>query len=258
MKKKIKKGNKEGIIIFLHGNSSSSSVFEHILNSDEIQQTKIAIDLPGHGKSIAAYKNHKDFSVSFYSKKLIEYINSLEEDILLAGNSFGGHLAIEIAPKIKNLKGLVIFGTPPVKKPINFEEAFLPVEALQTFLTENPTNEAINSAADIAVKNKKCTTTIISDFVKANPRVRKDVAEEILSNNWADQYEIFTKLNLPKFMIAGDSDPSVNSLYLENVQKACKPNCTLIYFKNCGHYPSIEKPEEFIEMINIITEKVFI
>ncbi|WP_298764255.1 hypothetical protein [uncultured Polaribacter sp.] len=59
MKKIIKKGGKEGAIIFLHGNSSSSSVFEHVLNSDQIQQTKIAIDLPGHGTSADDYKNLK-------------------------------------------------------------------------------------------------------------------------------------------------------------------------------------------------------
>ncbi len=35
-------------------------------------------------------------------------------------------------------KGLVIFGTPPIKKPVNIEEAFLPVPELQTYLSENP------------------------------------------------------------------------------------------------------------------------
>lgn len=75
MKKTIKKGSKEGAIIFLHGNSSSSSVFQYILNSDEIEQTKIAIDLPGHGLSVAEYKNHKEFTLDFFKEKFIACIN---------------------------------------------------------------------------------------------------------------------------------------------------------------------------------------
>ncbi|QOD61463.1 alpha/beta hydrolase [Polaribacter haliotis] len=258
MKKIIKKGKKEGAIIFLHASSSSSSVFNHILNSDEVQQTKIAIDLPGHGNSIEEYKNHEDFTVDFFTEKLIEYINSIEDSILLVGNSLGGHLAIEIANKIHNLKGLLIFGTPPLKKPINFEEAFLPVAALQTFLTENPSNSEIEAAANVAVVNEKCVYTIISDFKNTNSNVRKKVAEDILGNNLANEHEIFTKLQVPKFIIVGDKDPSVNSTYLSQVQKDCEHYCEIIPFENCGHYASLEKPNEFLDAINTISKNVFI
>ena len=257
MKKKIKKGSQIGTIVCVHGNSSSSLVFKSILNSGIIKQTKIMIDLPGHGDSVEEYKNHTNFSISFYKEKLINYINTLDDDILLLGNSLGGHLSIEISKEIKNLKGLVIFGTPPVKKPINFEEAFLPVSALQTFLTEKPTEEAILEAANIAVHNKESVISIVSDFKRTNSLVRKKVAEDILGNNLGDEFKIFTEFEIPKFIIAGDQDPSVNKEYLEKVTKNCESNCELIVFENCGHYPSLEKPDEFIEKIINITSKVF-
>ncbi|WP_026778131.1 alpha/beta fold hydrolase [Polaribacter sp. Hel_I_88] len=251
-------GQKPGIIICIHGNSSSSFVFKEFLHSEFIKQTKIAVDLPGHGSNLENYKNHTDFSISFFKEKLIAFINTIDDEILLVGNSLGGHLAIEIANEIKKLKGLVIFGTPPVMKPINFEEAFLPATALHTFLTENPTEEAITEASNVAVYNKDSTTAIIADFKKTNSLVRKMVAEDILGNNLADEYEIFTKLEVPKFIIAGQQDPSVNKDYLKKVTKKCKNNCELIFFDNCGHYPSLEKPDLFIRTMMDITSKVFL
>lgn len=255
MKKKIKKGLEKKSIVCIHGNSSSSVVFQSLFQSKLIQQPVIAFDLPGHKNNLENYKNHSDFSMSFFRTKLIEELKNIEDDIILVGNSLGGHLAIEIASQIKNLKGLVIFGTPPVKKPINFEEAFLPVEALQTYFTANPSEEAIDIAANIAVQNKEMVSVIASGFRASNPLVREKIAQDILSGNLDDEYEIYINLDIPKFIIAGDQDPSVNLDYLKSVNNSAN-NSELIIFENCGHYPSLEKPKEFEETMKYIISKI--
>jgi pimeloyl-ACP methyl ester carboxylesterase len=255
MKKKIKKGSQAGTIVCIHGNSSSSVVFESLLNSDLLKQTIIVLELPGHKNNTTAYKNHSDFSMSFFKENLLNTINSIDDEIILLGNSLGGHLAIEIADKIKNLKGLVVFGSPPVKKPINFEEAFLPVEALQTYFTANPSEEAINIAANIAVQNKTKVSSIASDFKITNPLVRKNIAEDIFSGKLENEYECYVNLTVSKFIIAGDKDPSVNIEYLKKVNNNSKKS-ELIIFENCGHYPSLEKPEEFEKTLVDIISKI--
>ena len=257
MKDSIVRGELKGTIVCIHGNSSSNKVFTSILNCTKIQQTKITLDLPGHGSNLENYKNHSDFSMLFFKNKLIDYISKIDDDILLVGNSLGGHLAIEIANQINKLKGLVIFGTPPLKKPINFKEAFIPIEALQTFLTENPPEEAIQDAAKIVSKNNNSVATIISDFKKTNPLVRRDVAKDIQGNNLENEHEIFIQLKIPKFIIAGELDYSINLNYLKQITEDCNNNCELIKLKNCGHYPSLEKPNEFIEVLSDITKKIF-
>ena len=82
----------------------------------------------------------------------------------MVGNSLGGHLAMEIASSIKRLKGLVIFGAPPVKKPINFSDAFLQCDALSCFLTENPEVEDIKVATKTAVFDNTFVELLINDF----------------------------------------------------------------------------------------------
>ncbi|MGM5470477.1 alpha/beta fold hydrolase [Flavobacteriaceae bacterium LMO-SS05] len=103
----------QGTIVFVQGNSSSFRVFKEVMNSKTISQTKIAINLPGHGANHDEFLNDEDFSVINYRKKLIQFINAIDDEVLLAGNSLGGHLVIEIAKDIERLKGLVIFTPPP-------------------------------------------------------------------------------------------------------------------------------------------------
>lgn len=251
------KGSSKGTIVFIHGNSSSSKVFRAVLESDLIQQTKIAVDLPGHGLSNKDYVEDKDFSFNSYKKKLLNLIESIDDDILLVGNSLGGLLAIEIAKDIERLKGLVIFATPPLKKPLNLEEAFLPVPELQTFFTENPSDLEIELAAKATVYNKDLVPAIQEQFCAANPKVRKALAIDVGNEVFENEYEIFTKLDKPRFIIAGRQDPSVNLIYLQKMVENCHEDCELIMFEDCGHFPSLEKPQEFIITLKGIAAKVF-
>jgi len=257
MKHHCIKGKNSGTILFIHGNSSSSEVFKKTVDSEEIPYTKIAVDLPGHGTNVESFEAESDFSIKSYQEKLLAFTEEIDDDILLVGNSMGGHLAIELAPKIKNLKGLVIMGTPPVKKPINFEEAFLPQPALQTFLTENPSENEMVTATEIAVHKQENATAILNDFKQANPKVRSVLANDLTQNKLDNQERLFIDLDAPKFIIRGEQDPTVNPSYLETIDKQCNGMCTLIDFEECGHYPSLEQPDKFIKTISEIASQVF-
>lgn len=216
----------------------------------------VAIDLLGHGANNRIDYNELDLSVKAQKDFLLKTIDDIEGPILLLGNSLGGHLVIEVAPAVKKLVGLVIFGTPPFKKPINLEETFLPVEALQTFLTPNPDITSIEAAAHIVVANPEVAAVIANDFSTTNPLVRAALASDILGDRLADEWEIFTTLKVPKYIIKGDQDPSVNPMYLDKVVQACSNNCELITIENCGHYPSLERPMEFNEILLKIIDDI--
>jgi pimeloyl-ACP methyl ester carboxylesterase len=251
------KGKNKGTIVFIHGNSSSSDVFIDIMNSNVITQSKLTVDLPGHGKSIDGYTNESDFSMASYSEKIIAVLNQIDDDIILAGNSLGGHIAIEISEKIPRLKGLVIFGTPPLKKPLNFEEAIVPMAELQIYISENATDAEIDTAVNMIIYNKKLVNSFIKSFKETNPKIRKALAKDFAENRWSNQFELFTNLKIPKFIIAGSYDTYIITAYLLEVVNTCQGTCEFISIKDCGHYPSIEKAEEFIETMKYITKKVF-
>lgn len=257
MEYKKVEGKDKGTIVFIHGNSSSSNVFNGVMESTLISQTKIAVDLPGHGSSVNGYVDDEDFSMKSYCKLLTKLIASIDDDILLVGNSLGGHIAIEVANNVNRLKGVVIYGTPPLKKPLNLEEAYLPVPELQTMFTEYPTDEDIQAVANVALYNKGKAIDVYEDFKKSNSKVRKAISEDAANGLLADEYAIFTQLKAPRFIIAGDQDPSVNLNYLKEVKEACNGSCELTMIENCGHYPSLDQLKEFIDVLKKITNKVF-
>lgn len=246
----------KGTIVFIHGSSSSKNVFNQILQSADIKNTKIANDLIGHGENQIDSENISDFSLEANCKALIKQINQIDDDILLVGNSIGGHIAIEIAEKIQRLKGLVIMSTPPVKKPINFEEVFVAVPALNTFLTPNPPEKEVETASEVVVVDKSFAQNIVTDFKQTNPLVRAATANDLMSGNLQDEFKIFTELKVPTFIIAGEQDPSINKIYLKKVS-AASINCRFYNVENCGHYPSLEKPIVFENIMAKVVKQIF-
>ncbi len=247
---------KKGTIFYIHGNSSSSRVFQQLMHSKKIRYAQMAPDLPGHGK-LASNNRFPDFSTKGYCDFLLAKISEIDDDIVLAGNSLGGHIALEMAQKIERLRGLLIFGTPPVKKPVNISEAFLPVPALQTFLTENPGMAEVTEAFSQILFGRKPVDGFVADFKRANPKVRSALAKDLGAGNWTDQEKVFVELKVPKFIIAGSHDVSVNPDYLKRVRDQCNGSCELIFFDQCGHYPSLEKPVDFERAIQYIAQKSF-
>ena len=250
-----KKGIKKGTIFCVHGNSSSANEYKALLDSIEIEYTVVSIDLNGHGNN--QIRNTSAFSFESQKEFIMKNVAEINDDILLIGNSLGGHLAIEIATKIERIRGLVIMGAPPLKKPLNLDEAFMPIVELGTFFTEHPKEQELLKTIDIVVKNKKKCSVIIEDFHIANPLVRKSLATDVTENNMLDQFEIFTNLEIPKYIIVGDSDPTVKRNYLDAVKAQCSTSCSILEIKECGHYPSIERPNEFNRLIEKISREVF-
>lgn len=249
--------SKNKTIVCLHGNSSSSKVFEKAFKNKNLNYNFLAVDLPGHGSNQNVNLLLEDFSLHNYQNYLLNELESVEGDVLLIGNSLGGHLAIEVAEKLDNLKGIVIFGTPPVKRPLNFLEAFTQTVDLSSFLEENPDRATIKSILSNVVFDDSKLDFFVDDFFKANPKVRTATKNDLMGGNFADEYSIFTNLDIPKYIIIGEDDPTVNHDYIKLVNENSKNNCELIYFENCGHYPSYEKPEEFFDVISKIAKSVF-
>ncbi len=254
MKYYKKNGTTAGTIVFIHGNSSSAKVFKPQLNSEVITQTKITLDLPGHGLSPDSDKTN-DYSIKHYISELIKFIQPID-DVFLIGHSLGGNLAMEVISSLNNVKGLMIF-SPPLKSPINVDEVFYPSKELQTFFTENPTETDVVSAINFLLHKKDLIQLLIDDFHNTVPSVRAKIAESITNNEWKNQEEVFISTNIPKYIIYGNNDPAIRLDYLKNIQADCSNNCELHLINECGHYPSIEQPEKLIDIIAQCTKKVF-
>jgi len=103
-------------VVFVHGNSSSAKSFDQVKTSFDVR----AISLIGHDG-----RKRDEYSINLTVTDLVDQLKE-EEAICLVGHSLGGHICIDAVPSLTCVKGLVLTGTPPLKKPINLENAFLP------------------------------------------------------------------------------------------------------------------------------------
>ena len=144
-------------ILFLHGNSLSSATFKNQFEDEQLNRYNLlAIDFPGHGKSEWSEDKDKDYSLYGFRDVVVEVIKQLRiEDFIFAGHSLGGHVAIECLPFLPNCKGIMFWGTPPIKLPLDTSQLFLPNPDMGLFFKQDLSNEELSKLAEITLNEKK-------------------------------------------------------------------------------------------------------
>jgi len=244
-------GKNTNTLFFLHGNSSSAAVFDHFFEHHTNFSLQ-RINLPGHN----GHKSHdpeNDYSFDGL-KSFIGIAFPKNFPFIIIGNSLGGHLAIEVAGDFPNCKGLVIFGTPPLKKPLNPHEAFLSSEALSSFLKADYTDEELEKTFAAVSQFEALRPLLMRDFVNTDPLFRHHFAHSGLQlGQLGDEAKIVEELGIPVHVIHGLQDPSANLAYIKTL-----PGITKIYeIDKCGHYPSVEQPVEFKRLVESIAGSCF-
>lgn len=250
----IRNKNRENqkTIIFVHGNSSSSNVFNPIFDSELFEENLIAFDFFGHGRSPRQGFDDK-YSIDSYRKQLLEIASKVINDVYIVAHSLGGHIAIEVAPNIDNLKGLMVFGAPPIRKPLNFNEAFNTVEIMNMMYSDKVDEENLELLFQIFTKNKSYNGILKNDFRNTDPRIRLDLATELQNpETLLDEVCIFKNLNCKKIILNGEFDPAINKEYLRAIQTECYFD--LVEVNDSGHYISVENSFEFNRLVKEFVE----
>ena len=251
---KEKKGTESETIIFVHGNSSSSNIFDKIFDLSEMPYNLLSFDLSGHGLS----EKSGDYTVDSLKEDIHQVLNKVQGEIILIGHSLGGHLIIEIAQELKNLKGLAIFGTPPLKKPVNFGEAFKANPHSNTLFMENPSDEQLSLFLDDVVTNKEVIPLIRKDYLDTDPKIRSAIAAGLATpDTLQDERNIFLSLEIKKFILHGEADSLISLEYLKKMQEDANESFEIFVIPECGHYPTIEQPGVFLKYLNIICNSTF-
>lgn len=238
-------------LILVHGNSSSPAIFNALKN---LLSKEVAIHtpfLPGHGE-----KSEDDQTTWKELKQCLKKeIDEIKGDKILLGHSLGGHISLEVAPQISGLHTLILIGAPPVKKPLNMNEAFLPYPYMGAFFQEAPEEELLYNA----LKGYLCDATLYIDhltkeFNSTNPSVRANMGK--IKDHFADienEWDIVKGLKCNKYLVNGSEDPLINKTYIHQLTMHDLTHpIESIFIDNCGHYPMLEKPKELANFIKQI------
>lgn len=249
-------------IIFLHGFTGCANDWLFLFDKLNPKFFPIAIDLPGHGKSIVP-NNLDYFSPQYYSQIVNLVLNEFNiEKAVFVGYSMGGRAALSFAVEnpSKILALILESATAGIK---NEKERIARINS-DLLLADKIISDGIDDFVDywlnlpFFVSLKNLEAKIYAGLVE----VKKSNSPTGLSNSlkgfstgiMPSLWNNLASLTFPTLLIAGSSDSKY--VKINNEMNQILPNSTLKIMENCGHNTHLEKQEEFVIFVNDFLNKL--
>ncbi len=234
-------------VLFIHGNSMSGLSFARQFESHLGERFRlVALDLPGHGESVPAPDPDSAYTLPAYATLVSEFAKRLEiDDAVLVGWSLGGHVLLEASGRLPDSAGLMIFGTPPVGKPMA-ADAFLPNPLFPlSFKSDLSEEEVAVVTAGFFKPDSRISTFFIEDMKRTDGRAREVLGVSVAEGNYTDEVSAVANLDKPLAVIHGELDPLVNLSYIRGLPLPTLWRDEIQVIPDAGHSPHWEQPEVF-------------
>jgi pimeloyl-ACP methyl ester carboxylesterase len=239
-------------VVLIHGNSSSSRVFSRQLDGPLGQRFRlIAVDLPGHGASDDA-EDPSAYSLPGHARAVRAVLEALAIDgAHFVGWSLGGHIALEMAPDLREPRGFVIFGTPPLASRQAMSEAFFPNPAMKVTFQESV--DSLEASAYVAAFFRPGFADIpplfLDDVLRTDGRARSNLGASIGPGEFRDECAMVRDLRAPLAVLHGDEEQLVNGRYFDSVAMPTLWRGAVQMIPDAGHAPQWESPQVFDALI---------
>jgi len=221
------------VIIILHGLMGGLSNFESVYNFFPSKDFKVIIpELPIYSMPIP------DTTLKSLSEFLYEFIVFKKlKNIILLGNSMGGHIGLLFAKNYsKLLKGLILTGSSGLyennmgdKYPNRENYDWIKSKTEDVFFDSNiATKELIDEVFETVNDRNK----LIRTLALAKSAIRHNMANDL------------PKMKIPTAIIWGIQDSVTPPDVAKEFHKLL-PNSNLYWIDKCGHVPMMEHPKEF-------------
>lgn len=235
-------------VLMIHGNSSCKEVFRHQLASPLGARLRlIAMDLPGHGASSDARDPAAGYTLSGYADAAVQVLAGLDvARATVFGWSLGGHVALNMIPRLPGLTGVMISGTPPVQGD---------VEGFGAGFKQNE-HVALAGSADWAEGDAEAyaratggATAPFEPFMLQAARRTHAIARSTFFADalagGADQRRLVETAKIPLAIVNGAEDAFINGGYFDTVDYANLWDGQVFSLDGVGHAPFWEAPHRF-------------
>jgi pimeloyl-ACP methyl ester carboxylesterase len=245
-------------VVLIHSNSSSSRAFSRQLDGPLGQCFRlIAVDLPGHGASDDA-RDPSAYSLPGHARAILAALDALGiDEAHFVGWSLGGHIALEMAPDLRDPRGFVIFGTPPLTSGEAMSEAFLPNPAMTVTFQESV--DSIQASAYVAAFFRSGYVDIpsffLDDVLRTDGRARSNLGASIGPGGARDERAVVRDLKVPLAVLHGAEEQLVNGQYFSSMPMPTLWRGAVQIIPGAGHTPQWEAPEVFDALVEAFVEE---
>jgi len=223
-------------LILLHGAGSSAYEFEHVIGLLAQHFRAIAWDMPGHGDSDVLPRH---LTVGDYADALAALASGLDaRPTHLVGTSIGAVIAAEAAVRNQADVASITLVEMPFRPVCAWVKMWPLVESI--FSTPTQTHE------QVAPRFRDLSE---ADFVRWNIDRNKAGGKAMMSAMWAlrDHRPDLEAISVPTLLIYGEKGAVSDGIAAAEV---ALPGATRLTMPECGHFPMIDDPVRFSEIIH--------
>lgn len=205
-------------VVLLHGNSVSHRIFERQFQSPLAEKYRlIAPNLPGNGESPPAVDPERTYSMPGLVDLMVGFLDALNlQRSVVLGWSVGGNVWLEAVPMLQDLRGIVLVGTAPVPKPLDF--ALFPHPDMALLFQEQLSSEEISRLGDAILGPTKEPNIVAELFGASDGRFRSMLGQSVGLGKHEDEVKILRELRVPIAMFLGERDDWVRLEYLQSLK----------------------------------------
>lgn len=232
-------------LLFLHGWATDSSLYSPIIKPLSATFRVITVDLPGFGQS---ERPKKPLKLADYTQTIYELISHLNlNSIVIIGHSFGGKIALDYTYTYpQRVEKLILIAPSGTQSKKTLKNTILTVIAkVGRIITTIPPFTTLANKA----KNYLYTKIGQPDYLNAGEL--KETYLNIVKENIEEKMK---QINKPTLLLWGDHDTEVPLDQVKRTEKLLQGS-TLKILTQCGHFPFLEEPVEFIEEIKTFVGK---
>ncbi len=250
-------------IIFLHGFTGNLFDWKFVKEKLNNTFTPIFIDLIGHGNSSSPddVKFYTSKSQVKFLKMILEKLNL--EEVILVGYSMGGRLALDFSYSYpQSVNALILESTSFGLESEMEQQKRINHDINLSKRIENSTiEEFINYWQNIPLFNsqRKLSKEILANVKKEKIEKNNFVGLKnsllgFSTGKMRNYFKLISNFNFPILLITGELDDKFT-----NIAKRVNPllnNSKMKIVKNAGHNIHLEKPEEFLKLLNTFLLKL--
>jgi pimeloyl-ACP methyl ester carboxylesterase len=248
-------------IVLVHGITSTSATWERVMPYLATRFTVIAPDLIGHGESA---KPRGDYSLGAYASGVRDLMVSLgQESATFVGHSLGGGVVMQLAYQFpERCERLVLVDSGGLGREVNLllRAATLPLsEVVLPFLASTRLLGAGRTVGRLFGRVGLKAGTDMAELARGHASLSDSEARAAFVHtlrtivdpggqrvNASDR--LYLAENVPFLIIWGDRDPIIP---VEHgvAAHALVPSSRLEIFEGAGHFPHIDEPQRFLDVL---------
>ena len=240
-------GKGEPALVFIHCWGCNRNFWDNQVAEFSKTNRVVTIDMPGHGESGSGRKN---WSIESYGDDVKTVVTKLGlKRVVLVGSSMGGPIALEAAKRMPDNVVAIV----PVDSLQNVEQT-LTSEQLDGVIKQmtadykNATTGLLNQFFFSANTPEAVKTRVINEAISRQPETAVAILKGIFAYTPGPTLK---EIKVPIKAINADLNPT----NLE-INRKYAPQFDAVIIKGTGHYPMLEDPARFNQMLAEILKAV--